>query len=202
MSNSLLDLGTDPVFTAVPNWQTSPSAGFDTGREVIQYNQAFASIRSLALNNFRTIQYSYFNRTKAEEYYLLNFFYTQRGRLKRFWLPVNYQEFSISSAITSGDNHFHITDNNFSLVLKGYERLYIVLKNGDQISRKIVSATGTTQININGTFDRNIALADIRFAGLILLVRFDQDEIELKHTTDNLSECSIAFKELPNEYDL
>jgi hypothetical protein len=193
-------LGTDPVFPLSPNWISQPSAGFDTGREIIQYNHAYASIRSLTLNNFRKIQYTYFLKTKAEEYSLLNFFYTQRGRLKRFWLPVNYQEFLISSPITSGDNHFHIIDSGISLILKGYERLYLVLKTGDQISRKIVSATGTTQLNISGIFDRNISLSDIRTAGLILLVRFDQDEIELRHTTDNLSECQITFKELPDEY--
>lgn len=202
MSDSLLDLGTDPIFTAKPNWTTTPSEGFDSGREVIQYNQAFASIRSLTANNARQMQYSYFNRTKAEEYYLLNFFYTQRGRLKRFWLPVNYQEFQISVAIRSVDNLVHYYDNNFSLAYKGYERFYLLLKDGTQISRKITSVTGTTQLNFGSTFPQNIAIADIRYAGLILLARFDQDEIELQHTTNNLSECSIAFQELPNEYDL
>lgn len=201
MSDSLLDLGTDPIFTAVPNWQSSPSAGLDTGREVIQYNQAYASIRSLTLNNFRTVQYSYFNRTKLEEYYLINFFYTQRGRLKRFWLPVNYQEFILTVNIISGETHCHYSPNGFETIAKLYERIYIVLKDGTQITRKIDSIS-SDRINFVDAITQNIATTDVRQFGLILLARFDQDEIELQHTTDNLSECSIAFKELPDEYDL
>ena len=201
MSDSLLDLGTDPVFTASPNWQSSPSAGLDTGREVIQYNQSYASIRSLTLNNFRTMQYSYFNKTKAEEYYLLNFFYTQRGRLKRFWLPVNYQEFFLDSDALSGQFTLIIKASNFYTNWKGYERLYIVLKDGSRITRKISSITDV-EIAFSNALTQDVLITNVRTFGLILLARFDQDEIELRHTTDNLSECQIAFKELPDEYDL
>jgi hypothetical protein len=200
--DSLLDLGnTSEIFTLRPNWMDLPSAGVENGREVIQFNMGYGSIRSLTENDARCASYGYFLKSKAEEFYLLNFFNGQRGRLKRFWLPVYYQEFTIDAPITYGSFKFTIVDNGFTTVAKFYERLYIELKNGNRISRKITSADSATVFNVLSQFDRDIAVSDIRMAGLLLLVRFDQDELSLAHVSDSLSESSINFLELPKEYD-
>jgi hypothetical protein len=202
MSDSLLNIGTPAldIFDIRPDWTTQPSMAESQGREIIQVGRGYAGYRNLTLDINYSVSDSFFNLTKQDEYDLLSFFCDKQGMLKRFWFPMDNQSFVLSSSISSGDTHFHVNDDGFADIYQGYERLYMVLKDGSRISRLISSKTSATIFNVSSAFDRNIALSEILFFGRLLLARFDQDELLLQHETDDKSSCSIKFKELAKEY--
>lgn len=199
-TDSLRDLGDAELFPLSPNWQTSPAIGFFSGRETIQYNMGVVSIRNLTPYNARTVSNGYFLKDKQEEFDLLSFFHSHRGRLNRFWLPINFRELKITQDIFMGDDYFYIQDNGFYDVAKYYERVLIRLKDGSLLTRKIKSSASRTCVRIKTAFEYAISAAQIESVSLVILARFDQDDLEISYLTTDLSEVSILFKELPNEY--
>lgn len=202
MADSIADLGdSTDIFILKPDWTDLPKVSLSSGREVLQYNQARVSLRPLSTFTGRTIEYGFSVFDKEDEYYILNFYQTQRGRKKRFWVPLWHQEFQLAEAIVNGSYQFKINDSDFVDIVKYYERIYIYTAAGDLITRKVLSKIDDVTYIVQTAFDRNIALADVLFFGRIILCRFEQDEVEMQHETDSVSSCSIAFKELPKEYD-
>ena len=200
MADSLLDLGTlSTIFDIKPNWITAPQPSFSLSREALRFNLGVVSIRPLTTDNARSIEYLFTNLSKENEFDLLTFFCQRYGRLKRFWLPVYYQEFTLKEDIDEGDTIFTPLDTGFNLIYKERERIYIELKDGSRITRKI---TGYSEVSFTvlTAFDRDIKTTDIRLMGFLLLARFDQDEIDMKYISASISECSIRFLELPKEY--
>jgi len=202
VADSIADLGSPAaVFVLKPDWTNEPSLRLSSGREVLQYNGARASLRPLSTYTGRTIEYAFSVFDKEDELYILNFLQTQRGRKLRFWIPLWFQEFQLAEAIVNGSYQFKINDSDFADIVKYYERIFIYTNAGDLITRKVLSQIDAVTYVVETAFDRNIALADVSFFGRIILCRFDQDELEMSCETDRVSSCSLAFKELPKEYD-
>jgi hypothetical protein len=203
MADSLLDLGSDTnIFTYAVDWSSNPSIGDDFGRETIQENQGQVAYRTLTTDLNCSVQYGFTNLSKADEYNILAFFHARQGRLERFWLPIYPQLFTLAAAISSGSNQFQIVQNSAYKMLHLYERLFIKTNSGDLITRKFLANPANDIFTTVSAFDRNIALADVMYFSRLILCRFDQDKIEMKHETDSVSSCSIKFKELSKEYDL
>ena len=204
MSDSWLNLSRTPDrFLLRPNWKTSPKSIFDDNRELIQFTGTVLDIYNLGDKIGRTITYGYTNVNREDEYYLVNFFCNHQGKLRRFWLPEWKNAFVLYENISAGDTTITIENCFFSLVDQGYERIFIELKNGDILSRSVsaVIASGYLEyIHLNNTIDRDISIDDIRYFGRLLLVRFDDDILNLSFRSDSVTKCSCTFKELPHEY--
>ena len=82
----------------------------------------------------------------------------------------------------------------------------VLLKNGDYISRQVLGMTTSPTpphpniMALVTPLDRVVKTTDIELFGRLILCRFDQDELELKHDTPHRSECDLSFRELPKEY--
>lgn len=195
---------TSTVLTKKPNWIEEPVSSFEDNRELISYPGTDMDIYNLNDLLSHTITYNYTNLTKDDEYYFVNFFLTQQGKLKRFWLPWWKNSFTLYESIKTNDTIINIEYCRYDKVDKGYERFFILLKNGDYISREIIAVVehiGYESMIIHTAMDRNIEQNDIVFFGRLLLVRFDIDELEFDFLNNKVSELSIPFKELQiNEY--
>jgi len=201
MSDSLLDLtagGLLPstVFTIKPCWSTRPSVELpQSGREMMQYDRATMRYRKLTTNIGWKVTMGFSTISKAELFNILKFFETQKAMCSRFWLPVRWNYFTLYESIVSGSKDFKINEASFVDIVRGIERVFILLKNGDLITRQIVTA-----YTVFSAWDRNIAQTDIDIMGKLILCRFDQDEIEVQHITTDLSEIELTFQELGQEY--
>jgi hypothetical protein len=203
MSDSLLDLGITPyVLTAKPDWANLPSRSQDFGRDIIQYDAGISSLRNLTNDLSQRMEYGYSSMTKEEEYYLLNFFHSRKGRLQRFWLPVYFRDFELADAITSASYILKVKDNGAYVNLKYYERVFIELYDGSLLTRQILSSLDAETLVMLSEWDRDIAIADVAHFGKLLLCRFDQDEIEVNHVTDEIGTTALSFQELSKEYVL
>jgi hypothetical protein len=208
MSDSYEDLGSFPRFSITPEWSGGAGVDVFTAREPISFNNGIVSIRRLSLDKSFSVGYNFASMSKADEYQLLKFFADRKGRLERFWIPLWFNEFrlkgSIEPQIVEGATEFSIEQNNFWEVFGVNIRIFIKLKNGDMITRRIkdVDLDSRTRLFVNTPFNRDIGQSEIDCFGRYLLARFDQDELELAHTTPALSDCTLSFKELVKEYVL
>jgi hypothetical protein len=203
MADSLLDLDNEALFSFPIDWNSLPAIADSFGRELLQYNLGAINYRFLTRDLNYSVQYGMTFMSKKDEYDVLNFFCERKGRYERFWIPIYAQMFTLAANITSGDYYFQIIDQNQYKTLHLYERLFIKLKTGDLITRKINSLNAPPNIfGVISAFDRNILTTDIEYFGRLILGRFDQDEIEINHETDSLGNCSLQFRELSKEYDL
>lgn len=202
MADSLLDLGsTTTLFATKPDYADGVGSGLaDMGRDLIQGNLGRRQTRLRTTEVPLRVAYRFAMLTKSDEYDLVEFFCARRGMNKRFWLPLWNQAFVLKSAIAKLSYTFEIEDNNFDEVVKYYERIFIYTTTGDMITRKILTRTGNVY-TVETAFDRDIALTDVLYFGRLLMARFDQDELEVRHVTNTISEAEVNFVELPKEYE-
>jgi len=192
-------------FLMKPNWLNAQANNFDFNREITEFVNTVSEIYRLGQDAAFNLTYRFTNLTRADEHYITSFFTNHRGKHKRFWIPLWKNMYTLSSSISTGDGIISIRNVGFHLVDRGYERIFIELKNGYQISRKVTAVlqNGLTEdLILDGTIDRDITQDDIKYFSRLLLVRFTDDSLELKYSTDSTSSIELSFLELTNEYEL
>lgn len=200
MASSWADMGggTD-VFALGADWKSAPTQTLEPYRTIIQYPGSGIKIRDITDDIQIKFSMHMGNMNKAGEYNLLSYFAAHRGRANAFWLPMPKNYWTMRGDMVPGFlQYVPITDAQTAW-LRGYERMFVLLNNGDYIGRKILSI-GSQLILLNTAADRVVHAADVNIIGKLLLCRFDQDELELSHTSSALSDCDISFCELPKEY--
>jgi len=206
MSDSICDLiacGTDTIFRFKPDWTSRPTMEITTGRELVQYDKAAMRYRNLTDKISWNVKMKFFNLTKANEYDILQYFISHRGMVNKFWLPVRWNYFSLYNSIVSGSKTFIPADSSFEYIAKCTERIFILLKNGDMLTRQILEQNlipSPVEYTVKTAFDRNIAQIDIDILGKLILCRFDQDELQFNYISTELSELDLSFRELGQEY--
>lgn len=186
-----------------PDWNTTPSMSTNFNRTLTKYDFTGVDLYELSANYPLSIQYGYTNLTKEDEYKIINLFNTRKGRLKRFWLPMWKNEFKLVSAVTAGDNILTVNNTFWRKIDQGYERIFIQLKNGDYISRKIsavIQDGANENIILETTINRDIALSDVKYFSRLLLVRLDDDNLNMNYQSHLVSDCTLNFFELVDEY--
>lgn len=204
MPDSIANLTrTTDLFSLKPNWAETPKIDFEFYREVIQFVQTSINIYDLGEDTPSMMVYGYTNVNREDYYYITDFFINHQGKLQRFWLPVWKNAFELVSDISSGDNIITIRNVYFNLIERGYERIFIELKNGDFITRSIMTVVDDgdeENMFLNTSINRDISINDIKFSGRLMLVRFDDDDLDIDHRSDAVTEIQLNFKELPHEY--
>lgn len=145
-------------------------------------------------------------QNKEEEYNFLTFWMDKRGQWKKFWLPSPDTGFILDTPTVIGVPSVIVKGNSFAEFYKGFERVFIQLKNGDRLTFQINSISkdqplpGQDTLNLGAALDRIFDQTAIELFSLLLLGRFEKDVAELSYITMAVSECKIAFWELPKEY--
>ena len=193
----------EQVFTLKPNYIFEGNVNFNFSREHI----SFPGTPQL-INNINKIErkyvYKYTNLTKSNENYILNFFVDRRAKHKNFWLPVWKNTYELLQSISPSETEIRIKNCLLSSMYNQYEYVYFEMKNGDffyyQINTVDYISETEELINIFNSITDEININLIKYFGKLLLVRFDFNELEFTFTTNTISEVSLNFVELPNEY--
>ena len=200
MADSWLDLGSNTDKFLIGNdWATSPSQSLEPYRTIIQYSGTGISIRNISDFIQIKIGFHFTNMSKTDEYNILSFFNSHRGRLNAFWLPIpkNYWTLALDTAPT---DPYDLTLKNYGTpAIRAYDRLFILLNTGDYISRKIAGFDDPI-LSIQSPLDRVVSVGNINIFGKLIYCRFDQDEIQIHYISPGVSECDLSFIELPKEY--
>jgi hypothetical protein len=206
MSDSILDLSASSIILRMkPNWADDPTRSISMNRDEYQYSESPVSLVNISDYLIHIVEYSFTFTNHSDYYTFVKFFNDRQGRLKRFWLPVYRNEFTLSNDISDLDTTITVVDSGFADIYQGYEILYIELKNGNILTRKITGVTdngdGTETFQLESLMDRNILSSEIKYLSRILLVRFDSDDLPMTHSSDTIAEVSIIFRELVREYE-
>lgn len=186
-----------------PNWAETPKWKIQATSILTQYPGTSMELadKSLPIPKRRTLTYS--NFTKELEFEMTSFFYSHFGRKQKFWQPSWDVSFKAYEDIQNGATQIKICTSNFYMVSQGYERFFMLLFNGDMISRQITEVTKQNEyevLHLKTEMDRSIALDEIELMCLFLLGRFDMDALIFRHDTDTISSVAWEFIELIREY--
>jgi hypothetical protein len=143
--------------------------------------------------------------SKTDEYDLIDFFYNHRGRWAKFWMRSTVREFTLKENALSGSGAIITYVNGAHLQYQGYERIYIVMNNGDVLSRKVGNVTYDDvnekyTLTLTTNLDRDLETDNHFLIARLLLGRFDEDSLILDYETDGVSEQVFTFQELVKEY--
>lgn len=205
MADNLIDLGTTEIFPFYINWASEPNTEITIARKIIAYpgtaQTMVGYIDEVPISWDATI--NVYN--KEDEYTLIDFFNSMQGRKNRFWIQHPKAVFELVDPVGSGSTVFICEPNAAQDNWLGHERVYFLLKNGDLITREIINAvysdvTDKLSLEFTTPTDRVIGLDDYWRIGRFLLVRFDEDELELDHFNNNSCEAKFRFYELTKEY--
>ena len=206
MADSLLDVSPiTATWLKEPDWSENVSSSGVFSKMLIQYGGSVGQLWKENDEIPRRLQMQFSFDDKQEETEFLNFFETQKGRWGKFWVPTWITQFRPVDDIASSQTIIPVYNDKFAGVYRGHERLFIMLHNGDKLVRKIIAAEesigGETEtITLSSSLGVSADLSNIAIMGLFLLVRFDQDKVDMKYTTNTVSETTLQFYELIREY--
>jgi hypothetical protein len=207
VADDLQEIGSFPVFPLYPNWATDPKTSLSFVRKIIEFRGTSSSLFSFLDDVPITFDAGFTMVNKEEEYNLLDFFNSRLGKNQRFWIQHPKAMFILKQSAGSGSTSLNCYWNAAESNYQGYERFYIMMKNGDIITRHIQSLTyneitDIMQLDFNVSLGRDVGLEDYWRIGRFILCRFDEDELSITHKTDLVSEANARFYELVKEYSL
>ncbi|MDA3788071.1 MAG: hypothetical protein PF503_06215 [Desulfobacula sp.] len=203
MADDYMDIGNESIFPLSPNWKKSPATSLTMTRRLHSFPGTAQSISELNPETPISFEALFTVFNKVDEYSLLEFIHAHQGRVVRFWVPYQRQLFELYEDSAIGAGAINCVDNGAAGSYQGYERIYILMTNGDMITRWVTSITtdGTKLSMVLDTpLDRSLELTNHLQIGRFLLVRFDSDQFELSIKTNNVFEITQRFYELVKEY--
>lgn len=201
MASSLLDLGSYERLETAANWSAEVKSKILQAKTVLQFPGTIK--QSVEQSSYRPMELSKgFLLGRADAYDFIDFWINREGRHGAFWVYSEFSQFRLAQAVTSSDTILTCNYNYFDLACQGHERLYLFLKNGDRITRKITAAekvSGNLELTVSA-INQDIALSSIKQFGRCVLARFDSDKLSCKYLNSGTMEVRIGFKELIREY--
>jgi len=207
MADSITAMGSAPkYFPLHPNWANPPGSNYGLARDYVSFpgtTQLIGSSTDLAPREFTL---SFLVDNKQDEFDLLTFLHEVKGKSYRFWVEHPAIAFILKEDASSGSSSIKCYRNGFEKISQGNERLFIAMKNGDLLVRKMDeanwnSATEELTLVLDSTLDRDLTLTNHWLIGRYLLCRLGDDKFKMDHVTRDVSKFTFKFTELPDEYD-
>lgn len=204
MADSMTEIGTTPFFPLEPNWVRIPAVTQQMSRKLHQWPGSVDEIDAVTPDVPIRMEMGFTVFDKSEEYDLVDFFVNRYAMVEKFWLAWPRQQFTLNRDHNVGEAVLDCYRNYAERQYQLYERIEILMNNGDRIVRKVVGMDNDpteTQITIDTSLDRDVDQDGyLRFSRL-MLCRFDVNILELAAVTDRVAEINLPFLELVTEYD-
>jgi hypothetical protein len=205
--DSLLDLvHTSTIFPYKPEWSTVPERDVLLDRRVSRFPGTSSEIDDFDVGVARRVAYHYACTNQERRYEIENFFCLRRGRLGRFWLPLFMNLYVLDQDIIMWDGSILIKACGFSDSFRSNQyRIYIEKTDGSRITRLVTAAVdhGTyEELTVNTLFIDSVAVDEVVYLSLILLCRFDIDQLAISNVNSDVSTIDLPFVELVDEYNI
>jgi len=205
MADSLLDLGTTSMFPLEPNWVSNPKTNIGMARRVLGYRGTAETLFAVSDDVPVTFEAKFTIFNKTDENTILDFFLARKGRNQRFWIKHPRRHFTLKDNASNGAATLVCNTNDADRQWQGYERIYILMNDGDVLTRKVNSVTYSeandeVTLTLNNVIDRDITTTNHAIIGRLLLCRFDSDEFAVRWYTTVTSDFNLRFYELVGEY--
>ena len=152
------------------------------------------------------LEYTFQFNSPQELKEFISFFEDRKSSLQKFWLPVWMNSFELYEPVLENSDIIKIRPCSFSLTYLGHERIWMLLKDGSRIVRRVTSASDEgsyEEIRIDTPMDRTVTPEDLRVFGKFILCRFASDELTVEYPLPNtsISVVKVRFVELLGEYE-
>jgi hypothetical protein len=207
--SAVTGLATAPAFLATPLFPFqaitgSASMASGKGTHVVAgglNREAVATLRTYLRNR---IGFDIALTARAEIAALWQFFHARRGRWQRFWLAPLTRDLELAANVGANDTTLKLA--NFT----GYATLFnaggsrcktLFIRSGNNwwIRRVSSLSPGEERVTLDAALGAVCAAATTH-VGLLRLVRFAADDLDLKSSTPIFADVSIAFLEAEKEY--
>lgn len=188
-----------PVFNLEPNRVTVPESIFEVFPLVSEYLS-----RSLDYSHSNEAQikskfmWSFESRSAAFE--VVKFFDECAGRWSNFWYPSWMDDVVLTSPFDSADTVLAIEDiewtSYWSNTKANGRYLYVLLPDGTEIIRKILSAPTSTSIQVDAAMGTTITSTAGVICSFLYMGRFNSDELTLRYYTEGYMETEIQLATL------
>jgi len=203
MLNSVTHLGL-PVLPLVTEWSQPPKVGIGQGTHIVAQGinrQAFATLRQYVRQG---ISHRIGCDGRQDRATIWQFFHDRRGRWQRFWLPSFKDELKLSADVGASDTTLqlkNLSDFSARFNLGGDLRRAIFIVSGSQwwIRQVINLSGGTNRVSIDSAVGSPL-FASSTLVGLLSLVQFATDDIEIECQSPLVATASLTFTELEHEY--
>jgi hypothetical protein len=188
-----------PVLNIEPNRVISPKSVF----EVFPNVTSFMS-RSLdySFSNEAQIrsEYLWSFSSRAAMFELVKFFDECSGRWSNFWYPSWMDDIVLTATFSDADTTLSIEDiewvDYWSTTKANGRYLYVLLPDGTEIIRKILSAPSDTSILVDAAMGTTITSLSGVIACFLYMGRFNSDELTLKYFTEGYAETQLELATL------
>jgi len=203
MADDIRDLGSAGLWRPRGNWGTLPDYDFDTARQEVAYKGTVTAVEEFTPERPHKLEFEIQLRDHSEQFDFLEQFHAVLGMHNRAWLVLPLTMFRLVTQATATDTVIEVARCEFDY--RGFERIAILLKDGDLITRAITASnfdenSGTLFLSFADGLDRVIAPDDVLSIATMPLIRLGLDAVTLEHDTDGVASVSVKVVELVNEY--
>ena len=187
---------TYPVFNVEPNYASSPESTIEVYPSLLKFlaksvDYAYSVEGSIAIKTHNTFY------TRADAYEVVKLFDECMGRWGEFWLPSWQDDVVLTDTFLNTDTVLEVEDIEWSDYWKHNKTigrfLYVLLPNGTEIIRKILSAPSSTQLQVDTAMGTTITSLQNVISCFLYMVRFSIDELSLEWKNQVISEADISF---------
>lgn len=188
-----------PVFNREPNRVSAPDTMIEVFPEITNWISRSLEYSHSDEGQIRTKHLHTF-ATRADAYELVKFFDEQRGRLGNFWYPSWSDDVVLTSPFSSSDTVLNIEDieweSYWSDTKANGRYLYVLLPNGTEIIRKILSAPSDTTLQVDSAMGTTITSTAGVICCFLHMGRFHKDELVLNYFSEGVIETALQMATL------
>ncbi len=194
-----------PVLPLIAEWSEPPTVGITQGTHVVSQGinrQALATLRQYVRQR---LSYRVGCDGRQDRATIWEFFHDRRGRWDRFWLPSFKDELKLSADVGATDTFLtleNFADYSSRFNLGGDLRVSIFITDGFNFwirQVKSLSTDNSNKVTIDFAIGSPLS-ASATMIGLLPLVQFATDDIEIECQSPLVATATLAFTELEREY--
>ena len=203
------DIGTDfadrEMFLTDPDWIEGIGSKFQVQRRLLGYGYTSHSLVALNTDAPINLELNYPIENHESRYDLINFFNSRKAKAESFWYLHPARFFTLEQAYPSGQGYLRCVRNYSHLWTQALPSqydwgIYIKMRNGDLITRKVTGITDSSSpsysaVFLDETIPRDINNNNHYLIGRMLVGRFDQDELSLKMQSNNKGLVNVKLQE-------
>ena len=189
-----------------PDWIEEVESRFDVKRRIV--GNELSSINTDAPIN---LELNYPIQSSKNKYDLIDFFNSRKSNIESFWYCHPADFFTLKDNYTAGGSYI-LCERNYSHLWtqslpSQYDwGIYIKMRNGDLIARKITgivdqSSPNASVVYLDETIPVNITADNYYLIGRMLVGRFDEDILTLQMESNSQGLANIKLKENYRVYD-
>lgn len=206
MANSFSGLGDLELFPFEPSWADPPSMTPVFVRRIISQRGTVQDVESVTGDVPARMTLGFSLLSAEDVLAFSDFFMERKGRLGRFWLMHPACAFTLAASASLNQNLLVCRDNLAARQFQGYERIYLLMNDGDILIRQVTAVESDQDgslctLTLDADLDRVVTPDALARIGRVYLVRFDQDDLDFRFITPGAAgDVRLTFYELVKEY--